>query len=104
MLERAVLSLGTLRVIVKVALTAGSSQQGKQRLAEAASNCVTAIHRSLPSLLYTTHILTTYSSYWHLFIVMYCIEEMYRKGRELVVVAIDFEKAFDSVGRVALVH
>ena len=38
-----------------------------------------------------------------MFIVRYCIEEMYRKGRELVVVAIDFEKAFDSVGRVALV-
>ena len=38
------------------------------------------------------------------FIVRYCIEEMYRKGRELVVVAIDFEKAFDSVGRVVLVR
>ena len=40
----------------------------------------------------------------NLFLVRYCIEEMYRRGRELVVVAIDFEKAFDnSVGRVALV-
>ena len=36
-----------------------------------------------------------------LFIVRYCIEEMYRKGRELVVVAIDFEKAFGSVRMVA---
>ena len=40
----------------------------------------------------------------NLFIVKYCIEEMYRKGKELVGVAIDFKKAFDSVGRVALVR
>ena len=38
-----------------------------------------------------------------MFIVRYCIEEKYRKGRELVVVAIDFEKVFDSVGRITLV-
>ena len=40
----------------------------------------------------------------NLFIVRYCIEETYRLGRELVVVSIDFEKAFDSVERVALVR
>ena len=40
----------------------------------------------------------------NLFIVRYCIEETYRLARELVVVAIDFEKAFDSVGRLALVR
>ena len=40
----------------------------------------------------------------NLFIVRYCIEETYRLSRELVVVLIDFEKAFDSVERVALVR
>ena len=40
----------------------------------------------------------------NLFIVRYCIQETYRRARELVVVAIDFEKAFDSVGRLALVR
>ena len=40
----------------------------------------------------------------NLFIVRYCIEKMYRRRRELVLVGIDFEKAFDSVGRVALVN
>ena len=40
----------------------------------------------------------------NLFIVRYCIEETYRLGRELVVVSIDFEKAFDRVERVALVR
>ena len=40
----------------------------------------------------------------NLFIVRYCIEETCRLGRELVVVSIDFEKAFDSVERVALVR
>ena len=39
----------------------------------------------------------------NLFIVRYCIEEMYRKEREFVEVAIDIEKAFDSVEIVALV-
>ena len=34
--------------------------------------------------------------------VRYCIKETYRLGRELVVVSIDFEKAFDSVETVAL--
>ena len=38
------------------------------------------------------------------FIVRYCIEETFRLGRKLVVVAINFEKAFDSVGRVALIR
>ena len=38
----------------------------------------------------------------NLFIVRYCIEETYRLARELVLVVIDFEKAFDSVGRLAL--
>lgn len=38
----------------------------------------------------------------NLFIVMYCVEEMHRMGREVVMVAIDFEKASDSVGRLAL--
>ena len=36
MLERATLSLGTIRVTSKVALWAGSSQQGRARLASAA--------------------------------------------------------------------
>ena len=36
--------------------------------------------------------------------IRYCIEETYRLGRELVVVSIDLEKAFDSVERVALVR
>ena len=40
----------------------------------------------------------------NLFIARYCIEETYRLGRKLVVVAIDFEKAFDSVERGALVR
>ena len=40
----------------------------------------------------------------NLFIVRYCIEETYRLGRELAVVSIDFEKAFDTVERVALVR
>lgn len=39
----------------------------------------------------------------NLFIVKYCIEETCRLARELVVVAIDFEKTFDSVGRLSLV-
>ena len=38
----------------------------------------------------------------NLFIVRYCIEETFRLGRRLVVVAIDFEKAFDSVELLAL--
>ena len=33
----------------------------------------------------------------NLFIVRYCIEETFRLGKRLIVVAIDFEKAFDSV-------
>ena len=40
----------------------------------------------------------------NLFVVRYCIEETFRLGRGLVVVAIDFEKAFDSVDRVALIR
>ena len=39
----------------------------------------------------------------NLFIVRYCIEETYMLERELVVIAIDVEKTFDSVGRLALV-
>ena len=38
------------------------------------------------------------------FIVRYCIEEIYRLARELIVVAIDFEKLYDSVGSLALVR
>ena len=40
----------------------------------------------------------------NLFVVIYCIEETYRFGRELVVVLIDFEKTFDSAERVSLVR
>ena len=40
----------------------------------------------------------------NLFIVRYCIEETYRLGRKLVVVAIDFKKPFNSVERGALVR
>ena len=40
----------------------------------------------------------------NLFIVRYCIKETYRLGKRLVVVAIDFEKAFDSVEWVALIR
>ena len=40
----------------------------------------------------------------NLLIVRYCIKETYRLARELVVVAIDSEKAFDSVGRSTLVR
>ena len=40
----------------------------------------------------------------NLFIVRYCIEETFRLGKWLIVVAIDFEKAFDSVDRVALIR
>ena len=40
----------------------------------------------------------------NLFIVRYCIEETYSLGKRLVVVAIDFEKAFDSVDRVVLIQ
>ena len=41
---------------------------------------------------------------YNLFIVGYCFEETFRFGWRLVVVAIDFEKAFDSVDRVALIR
>ena len=40
----------------------------------------------------------------NLFIVRYCIEETYRLGKLLVVVAIGFKKAFDCVDRVALIR
>ena len=40
----------------------------------------------------------------NLFIVRYCIEEMFRLGKRLIVVAIDPEKSFDSVDRVALIR
>ena len=40
----------------------------------------------------------------NLLIVRYCIEETFRLGRRLVVVAIAFEKAFDSVDRIALLR
>ena len=40
----------------------------------------------------------------NLFIVRYCIEETFRFGKRLIVVAIDFEKAFDNVDRVALIR
>ena len=39
-----------------------------------------------------------------LFIVRYCIEETFWLGKRLIVVAIDFEKAFDSVDRAALIR
>lgn len=52
MLERGTRSWGTIRVIAKVALWAGSSQQGKQRRASVASNWVTAEYRSSPDTLY----------------------------------------------------
>ena len=41
----------------------------------------------------------------NMFIVRYCIEEAFRLGRRLIVVAIGFEKAaFDSVDRVASIR
>jgi hypothetical protein len=47
-LDNATLLSGTTRVISKVALMAGSSQQGKQRLASVASNWVTPANRFSP--------------------------------------------------------
>ena len=38
----------------------------------------------------------------NLFILRYCIEGSYKRGKPLFVMAIDFAKAFDSVNRVAL--
>ena len=46
------LSLGATMTISKVALTAGSSQQGKACLASVASNWVTAAQRSSPATAY----------------------------------------------------
>ena len=40
----------------------------------------------------------------NLFIVRYCIEETFRLGRRLIVVGVDFEKAYYSVDRVALIR
>ena len=40
----------------------------------------------------------------NLFVLSHCVEESYRMKRELVVVAVDFSKAFDSVERRALVE
>lgn len=38
-----------------------------------------------------------------MFIVRYCMEEMYRMRMKLVVIAIELENAFDSLGRFTLV-
>ena len=46
MFERAINRFGTTSVILNVVLNAGSSQQGKQRRASVASNCVTAANFS----------------------------------------------------------
>ena len=46
------LSLGATMTMSKVALTAGSSQQGKACLASVAWNCVTAAQRSSPATAY----------------------------------------------------
>lgn len=46
--DKATKSLGTVRLISKVALCAGSSQHGKQRRASVDSNCVTAVKLSSP--------------------------------------------------------
>ena len=48
MLLRAKESLATIREISKVALIAGSSQQGKAFLAYVGSNCVTQLYLSSP--------------------------------------------------------
>ena len=40
----------------------------------------------------------------NIFILLYLVEESYRDGRELVVVSVDFSKAFDSVERGGLVE
>ena len=40
----------------------------------------------------------------NLFILKYCIEESYRKKRQLYVISIDFKKAFDSVNRGKLIQ
>ncbi|KAJ1440285.1 hypothetical protein B484DRAFT_443501, partial [Ochromonadaceae sp. CCMP2298] len=48
MLDRAVRCAGSRTLTVKVALTPGSSQQGKARLASSASNCVLAMTFFLP--------------------------------------------------------
>ena len=40
----------------------------------------------------------------NLFIIRYCIEETFNLGKRLIVVAIEFEKAFDCVDRVALIR
>jgi len=44
--------LGAVIVTSNSAFTAGSSQQGRQRLASVASNCVTAMYFSLPFTVY----------------------------------------------------
>ena len=49
MFEMASSSAGTTSVTSNVALTDGSSQQGKARRASVASNCVVARRRSTPS-------------------------------------------------------
>ena len=48
MLERQTRSFGDTSAMSKVAFRAGSSQQGKQRRASVASNCVAAAYRSSP--------------------------------------------------------
>ena len=48
-LERAVRSFGTQSVTSNVALSAGSSQQGRARRASVGSNCVTAPNLSSPA-------------------------------------------------------
>lgn len=51
--DKATKSLGTVRLMSKVAFSAGSSQQGKHRRASVDSNCVTAAYVSSPfSLIY----------------------------------------------------
>lgn len=52
-LESAVRPVGTFNVMSNVALSAGSSQHGKQRLASVGSNWVTAACSIVPSSLKT---------------------------------------------------
>ena len=38
------------------------------------------------------------------FILRYCVEESFSRGEQLIVVAVDFAKAFNSVGRAKLIE
>ena len=50
MLETAILSLGMIKVTLNIAFAAGSSTHGNALLASVASNCVTAMIFSVPSI------------------------------------------------------